>query len=175
MSFSIYEAVHSDIDELGKLYDDLVDHLEATNSNYPHWKKGVYPTGEFAKEYVDKGLFVLKDNGVILGSIILNNVQEDAYNDTTWGIDAHENEVLVVRALVVCPRHIGQGISKALLDFAKGHAKSIGAKTIRLDVTEHNFPAMRLYEKCGYTYVGTVDLGLPYENLKWFKLYELIL
>jgi len=48
-------------------------------------------------------------------------------------------------------------------------------KTIRLDVSIHNTPAISLYEKCGYKYVGTVDLGLNIPELVWFKLYEIVL
>ncbi len=49
------------------------------------------------------------------------------------------------------------------------------AKSIRLDVYEGNIPAIRLYEKCGFEYVNTVDLGLGNYGLKWFKLYEKLL
>ncbi len=46
-------------------------------------------------------------------------------------------------------------------------------KIIRLDVAIQNIPSITLYEKSGYRYVETVDFGLGYEHLVWFKLYEL--
>jgi len=39
-------------------------------------------------------------------------------------------------------------------------------------VYENNFPAISLYEKCGFEYVDTVDLGFGNYGLDWFKLYE---
>ncbi len=64
-------------------------------------------------------------------------------------------------------------LSWALLDFALQYAKSAGIKSIRLDVYEKNAPAIALYEKKGYTYVGTADLGLSEYGLERFRLYEL--
>jgi RimJ/RimL family protein N-acetyltransferase len=61
------------------------------------------------------------------------------------------------------------------MDFAETYAIEQKMKTIRLDVSIRNAPAISLYEKCGYHYVGTVDLGLNIPGLVWFKLYELIL
>lgn len=174
MEFAVKGVTEADLTELGQLFDDLNDHLEAT-INYPKWKKGVYPTQNDAKPHVDKGLFVLWFDSKIVGSICLNHVQEEAYAQATWGMEAFGSEVLVIRMLTTHPNYLRMGVSCKLLDFAKHHANAIGAKTIRLDVTQGNSPAIALYKKCGYTYAGTVDLGLPYDGLKWFELYELIL
>ena len=48
-------------------------------------------------------------------------------------------------------------------------------KAIRLDVYEQNTPAIRLYEKNGFQYITTVDLGLGDYGLHKFHLYEKIL
>jgi len=174
-AWKIELAQMGDVDELEKLYDDLNDHLEA-NNNYAGWAKGVYPKREDAEKGIaEKGLFVLRIGDKIAGSLILNHRQEAAYAEVTWGIEAEESEVMVLRTMATNPRFMKQGVSHRLLEFAREHALSQGAKTIRLDVTVQNEPAIALYEKCGYNYVGTVDLGLPYEHLKWFRLYELVL
>ena len=67
------------------------------------------------------------------------------------------------------------GVGRKLMDFAKSYGIKQGMKTIRLDVSIHNKPAITLYEKCGYKYVETVDLGLNIPGLVWFKLYEIVL
>lgn len=43
------------------------------------------------------------------------------------------------------------------------------------DVYEGNIPAINLYEKCGFKYIDTVDLGLGNYGLNWFRLYEKLL
>lgn len=63
-------------------------------------------------------------------------------------------------------------MGEALIRFAIRYACRAGAKALRLDVCEGNRPAIRLYERCGFTQVGTVDLGLHDWGLDWFRLYE---
>ena len=49
-------------------------------------------------------------------------------------------------------------------------------KAIRLDTYEENLPTAQLYEKCGYKYMGLVDLGLEeIYGLKWYKVFEKVL
>lgn len=60
------------------------------------------------------------------------------------------------------------------MEFSLDLARSTDMKSIRLDVYEKNLPAISLYEKCGFDYIDTVDLGLGHYGLNWFKLYEKI-
>lgn len=64
------------------------------------------------------------------------------------------------------------GVGKALMKFADEHSIKLQVKSIRLDVYEGNIPAIELYEKSGFKYIDTVDLGLGNYGLDWFKLYE---
>ena len=48
-------------------------------------------------------------------------------------------------------------------------------KAVRLDVYEKNTPAVRLYEKLGFQYVDTVDLGYSEYGLDRFRLYQHLL
>ena len=171
---SISLAKITDLDELERLFDELNACLEGVYYG-PEWKKGIYPTRMDAKNAIeDKSLYVFKENERILGSISLNHVQEAAYSDVSWSIDPADSEILVIRLLTVHPDSRGRGVSSKLLEFAKNVAAFRGSKTIRLDVVNQNVPACMLYEKSGFTYVATVDLGLPYDKLKWFRLYEFI-
>jgi len=165
----------NDIDELENLYDKVNDYFEL-GTNYPGWAKGLYPIRETAVNGIkNKSLFVLKINNEIAGSIILNHEPETAYAQVTWGIEADYEDVIVIHTLVVHPKYMKNGVGKKLMNFAKRYSIEQRIKTIRLDVSIHNTPAISLYEKCGYNYVETVDLGLNVPGLVWFKLYELAL
>lgn len=61
---------------------------------------------------------------------------------------------------------------KIAIDFSVECAIKSNVRSIRLDVSEGNIPAIKLYEKCGFKYIDTVDLGLGNYGLDWFKLYE---
>lgn len=163
------------IEQLTQLYDDLIDFLER-GINYPGWIKGIYPTHkEAANGVANDNLYVAKISGKIVGSIILNHEPEPAFNKAKWKINADYSNIFVVHTFVVHPAYLKNGIGMNLVTFAVQHCIHERAKSIRLDVYEHNMPAIRLYEKCGFEYVDTVDLGLGKYGLNHFRLYERVL
>lgn len=173
--YKIEKGTAKDIDELELLYDGLNDYLEAT-VNYPGWIKGIYPVRDNAVKGVEEdNLFVLRTGGKIAGSIILSHEPEKAYDQVQWGIDAEYTDILVIHTLVVHPSYMKQGVGSALLRFAEQYGIQQGMKAIRLDVSIHNAPAIAAYERHGYRYVGSVDLGLNCPHLVWFRLYERVL
>lgn len=175
MKLRIESGMPADIDELEKLYDDLNDHLSAT-TNYPGWMKGIYPIREDAVAGIKaNNLFVAKYDGKIVGSIILDHHPEEAYNKVRWKTDIGYDHIFVMRTFVVHPLYFKKGIGHALLDHTLKLAHQSGIKSIRLDVYEKNVPAISLYEKYGFEYIDSVDLGLGRYGLDRFKLYEKII
>jgi ribosomal protein S18 acetylase RimI-like enzyme len=175
MNIVIEKGTKFDIDLLEQLYDDLNDFLE-NSINYPGWKKGIYPTRENAVNgIINDNLYVAKIEGKIVGSIILSHEPEPAYDQASWEVHADYSSIFVVHTFAVHPAYLKNGIGMALMDFTVQHSIEERAKAIRLDVYEKNVPAIRLYEKCGFKYMDTVDLGLGEYGLHYFKLYEKIL
>ena len=165
----------NDIDELEQLYDDLNDHL-AKGVNYPGWIKGVYPVRQNAIDGIKHGnLYVSTLNGKIVGSVILSHEPEPAYYEAKWELEADYTDIFVIYTYVVHPKYLRCGVGKSLMDFSIEYSIKSQAKSIRLDVYEGNIPAIRLYEKCSFKYIDTVDLGLGNYGLDWFKLYEKLL
>lgn len=161
-----------DVDELEQLYNDLNDHL-AAGTNYPGWKKGVYPARQTAINGInDGGLYVARHRNKIIGSMILNHEPEAAYYKVKWGIEAEYSDVFVIHTFAVHPHFFKRGVGRAFMDFAMEYGVKAGAKAIRLDVYENNIPARKLYEKFGFQYVDRVDLGYGIYGLNWFILYE---
>ncbi|MFQ7173542.1 MAG: GNAT family N-acetyltransferase [Thomasclavelia ramosa] len=111
----------------------------------------------------------------IVGSIVINHVQEENYQLAAWKIDAQDHEVYVIHTLAVHPQFKGLKIAQKLLEYADELAKNNGVKTIRLDVRKGNVPAIKLYERCGYTYVGAINLDFRGSDLGLFELYEKII
>ncbi|SMC22302.1 Acetyltransferase (GNAT) family protein [Clostridium acidisoli DSM 12555] len=165
----------NDIDELEKLYNDLNDYL-AKGVNYPGWIKGIYPVRQNAIDGVKHGnLHVATHNGKIVGALILNHEPEPAYYKAKWKFDSDYSDVFVIYTFVVHPNFLKCGVGKTLIEFSFEHSIKSHAKSVRLDVYEKNIPAIKLYEKCGFEYIDTVDLGLGNYGLNWFKLYEKVL
>lgn len=175
MDIKIRLGTEKDIDSLEQLYDDLNDYLEIT-TNYPGWKKGVYPIRQNAVDGINEGcLFVATENDEIIGSMILRHEPEPAYLTVTWQAILDYSNVLIIYTFVVNPKKRQQGIGKKMLEFAAQYAKCTKIMALRLDVYEKNIPAISLYEKCGYQYIDTISLGLEDYGLNWFRLYEKLL
>ncbi|TGA98966.1 GNAT family N-acetyltransferase [Sporolactobacillus shoreae] len=176
MDIVIESGKANDSDELEQLYNDLNDHL-ARSVNYPEWIKGVYPVRQNAVDGVTQGnLYVARYDGIIIGSLILSHKPEPAYEKAKWKFASDDySDIFVIHTFVVHPNFLKRGVGKALIDFSIEYGIKSHAKSIRLDVYENNIPAIKLYEKCGFNYINTVDLGLGHYGLKWFRLYERLL
>ncbi|WP_321385527.1 GNAT family N-acetyltransferase [uncultured Enterococcus sp.] len=172
MTITLESATQLDIEELDKLYTTTIDYLNQ-HTNHPGWQKDVYPVRETAVTGInEKSLYVVRQENQIVGSIILNHKAEPAYQQAKWSIDADDKEVMVVHTFIVHPNFSKQGIGEKILLAACKLALEKQMKAVRLDVFRGNAPAIRLYEKCGFSYVDTVDLGLSDYGLDYFKLYE---
>ena len=172
MSIHIRKATEHDLNSIEQLYDDLNDHL-AAHINYPGWRKGSYPLRSDAEEGLVNGtLYVAETEGKIAGTVMYLHTQDPAYQTAHWQLP-FDIPVLTLHILAIHPDYQGKGVGRALMDYAETLAKERGALAVRLDTHENNTPACRLYEKCGYSMRGLVDLGL-YEKygLKWYKTYE---
>lgn len=164
-----------DAEQLESLYNDLNDYLSKT-VNYPGWRKGIYPTRTDAETGIqEKCLYVAVSDNRIVGSVILSHEPEQAYYSAEWQKDLDYEKVFVIYTFAVHPDYLKKGIGLRLLEFAEELAGKQGVSSLRLDVTENNIPAIRLYEKFQFRYIGRVDLGLEACGPKWFKLYEKLL
>lgn len=161
-----------DLDELEQLYVEVIDYLDS-HTNYPCWVKGVYPNRDSAVEGIEEdSLFVACADGRIVGTVILRQKQEPAYEQVDWHMELDEKDIFVIHTLAIHPDYMHQGMGKRLMETVLSYAEEMGIKAVRLDVVCDNIPAIRLYEKCGFEYIDTVDLGLGEYGLDWFKLYE---
>ena len=156
-------------------YWQLIEQMDSALYK-PGWKKGIYPTRDEAILGIEKKeLYVMRQNDQVVGSIVINHVQEENYQLAAWKIDAQDHEVYVIHTLAVHPQFKGLKIAQKLLEYADELAKNNGVKTIRLDVRKGNVPAIKLYERCGYTYVGAINLDFRGSDLGLFELYEKII
>lgn len=169
------KATAADLDEIGALYDAVCDWLEA-HVNYPHWKKGVYPTRADAEESLEAGtLYVCRDGDVIAGTVKLNHIPEEGYAGVTFGTPDDYARILVFYTLAVRPDHLGRGVGRMMMEAGEKLAREQGCIALRLDAVKDNLPAERLYERCGFKLVATRSLGYEYAGIPLNDIYEKIL
>lgn len=175
MELQIRKASAADINEISELYDSLNDFL-AANENFPGWKKGIYPIREDAERGLsENSLFVVISQGRIAGTFILRHEPEEAYYTAHWLKELPYEKIFVIYTLAVHPDFLHRGIGTEIIKFTESYAREHSVCSLRLDVYEKNAPAISLYEKNGFFYTDTVDLGYSKYGLDWYNLYEKIL
>ncbi|MDO5418003.1 MAG: GNAT family N-acetyltransferase [Lachnospiraceae bacterium] len=171
----IEKASVQDLDGVEKLYNESVHYLE-THINYPGWKCGIYPAREDAETAISEdSLYVVKENVQIIGSFILRHKPEDGYKKADWGIELGYDQIYVIDTFVIHPSVQRNGIGQTVMKYIIERSRREQMRAIRLDVVADNLPAIRLYEKAGFQYITTVDLGYGMFGLHEFALYQLLL
>ena len=164
----IRRAMESDVDAVERHYTELLT-FEQEHGSSTNWELGVYPTRAVAEKGVKDGtLYVLEENGEVCASMILNQVQLDAYASISWEYAADPDQVLVIHTLCVPPSQAGKGIGKRMVLFALEEAARRGCEVMRLDTWENNKPAANLYLRLGFRYAGKAAVmfeGAIAENL----------
>ena len=167
-------AALDDLDGIAAVYDAIHTEEEAGKAEIG-WVRGVYPTRETAMASLQRGdLFVLEEDGEVLGAAIINQTQVDRYYDMVWAHALPDDRVCVLHTLVIHPKAAGRGYGKAFVRFYEDYALRRGWPELRLDTNARNTAARRLYARLGYTEVGsaqTVFNGIPGVELVMLEKY----
>ena len=170
----IRKAAAPDIDAVEKIYDEL-HQAEEEGTTTIGWLRGIYPVRATAEAALGRGdLFVLEEDGEILGAGIINRIQVDVYAGAPWEHEVPEDQVCVLHTLVISPRAKRRGLGRKFVGFYEAYAAETGCTELRIDTNERNLPARAMYRSLGYReiyVVPTVFNGIPGVNLvlleKW--------
>lgn len=158
---------------MGEFYDSVVKYL-TEHTNFPKWMYREYPSEPFVCEMTHAhSQYVYRIDGKIVAAFALNDDPLDEYRNVKFGKALAHGEYLTIHALAVATELQGQGLGKQIVEFCINYAREHGYKAIRLDVVPTNYPAKKLYERCGFVYLGDVDLERGYEHIPLFSMYEL--
>lgn len=150
------KATEKDIDRISEIYDEIHDSEEAGQVTIG-WIREIYPTRKTAETAVAaEDMFVEEIDGTIVAAARINKEQVPEYADAAWTVNAPDNEVMVLHALVVSPKIKGKGYGTAFVDFYERYALENGCLYLRMDTNARNIAARSLYKKLGYTEVSIV-------------------
>lgn len=137
------KANQNDLCSILQLYHRVVGSPYCVwDENYPTWR-------DIQEDYENYNLFVMDDNGQIVGaiSIVLQNELDEL---DFW----HERHALEIARVVVSPDRQGQGIAEKMVMNIEAEIKSRNYSAIHLLAAKVNLPAQAVYRKCGYHYTG---------------------
>ena len=127
------------------------------NTSYPDYFK-------LSREVELGSLYIIKNQGVCIGTITVDEQQESVFNEVDW--KNKTDKFLVIHRIAVFPTWQKKGLGKKLMDFAEGFAKENNLKSIRLDVASSSEHLIKLYESIGYNYTGDVLYPKQEETFK---------
>lgn len=136
------DDLESTLDLFIKVTDLMLEHgIDQWNYDYPN-------EDSIRKDIASGNHFVFSENGVVLGTILLDVNQDEQYKSIHW--NTTNNNVLVIHRLGVLPKAQGKGIAKKLCRFAEDYARDNGYNVMRLDAYAGNTISNGLYIKLGY-------------------------
>ncbi len=152
----IRKAVESDLDAVAGIYDAL-HRAEEEGSVTVGWERGVYPVRATAEAALKRNdLFVLEENGAVLGSGIINRIQVGVYAAAPWKHETPDDQVCVLHTLVISPAAMGRGLGRQFVRFYEAYALEHGCRELRIDTNERNGAARAMYRSLGYTETAVV-------------------
>ena len=152
----VRKAMISDLEAVNRIYHEL-HHAEEAGQITVGWVRGIYPTRETAEVALKReDLFVLEEDGVVLGSGIINQIQVDVYARAPWEYAASDDQVCVLHTLVISPKAGRRGLGKQFVQFYEAYAAQHRCPELRIDTNERNLAAREMYRKLGYREIATV-------------------
>ena len=170
----IRKAAETDIDAVDAIYDEI-HRAEEEGLLSVGWIRDIYPVRKTAEDAVRRNdLFVLEEDGRIVGAGIINQIQMPEYRTAPWDHQVPDDRVCVLHTLVITPQAGGKGLGKQFIRYYEAYAKDNNCHELRIDTNERNLTARMMYRKLGYketAIVPTVFNGIPDVNLvlleKW--------
>jgi GNAT superfamily N-acetyltransferase len=120
------------------------------------WAEGELTDDRVALEVEAGFFFVAERDGHLAGAIRFQLEDELFWPD----IDVEDSAF--VHRLAVRRKHAGQGVSAALLQWAAGHARSIGRHYLRLDCDHDRLRLRAFYEQFGFRLHSFRQVGSYY-------------
>lgn len=150
------KATAADLDAIERIYNKIHD-AEDRGELTTGWVSHVYPVRATAEAALGRGdLFVLEEDGEILGAGVINQLQVDVYADAPWEFAAKDEEVCVFHTLTIDPDRRGTGLGTRFMQFYEDCAREMGCTELRIDTNARNLSARSLYRKLGYREIGIV-------------------
>lgn len=131
-----------------------------------------YPSKEVLLNDINLNqLWKLVENNLIIGLIVLTEVEDKEYKSVKW-LTENENNLYVHR-LAIHPNFQGKGFAQKLMNFAENYAIENIYNSIRLDTFSQNKRNLQFYEKQDYKRLESIYF--PKQSEHPFYCYEKVL
>ena len=112
------------------------------------WNDQYPPLEVFSSDIEKDTLYIMKDDGKIIGIIVLSAEQDEEYEPVDW--TDKDGKFLIVHRLAVHPSWQRKGVAEKLMDSAEQFAKENRFTSIRIDTFSSNPRMLALIQKRQY-------------------------
>lgn len=138
------QSTEKDLDEIFRLYDEAVAYQKTVSNK--HWKQ--FDREMVIAEIKEGRQWKIIDNDGIACIFVI------AYSDPfIWGERGHGKAIYIHR-IVTNPSFRGGNYVKAIVAWARQHAKETGNAYIRMDTWGDNARLIGYYTNCGFNFLG---------------------
>lgn len=143
-------AEEEDLIFLKEMYKKVVTNMYENDIKI--WDE-YYPAEVLHEDIENKTLYVLEnDKEIVAASALFESLEEES--SVNWSAEA--KDALYIGKLAVNVDYLRQGISSVLIEKLKEKAIEKNKNYLRLFVVNNNIPAIKCYEKNGFTKVDGI-------------------
>ncbi|MDD5182931.1 MAG: GNAT family N-acetyltransferase [Bacilli bacterium] len=153
----IRSACYNDLNEIISVINDAKNLLKMSDSDQWQDTDGYPNINTFKEDLKSNYVYVLEEEDVIVGVVVLSFQHEDAYDviEGKWNYNTYS----VIHRLAVKNGYYGKKIGYRLIEYCYIMTKKKGLESIRVDTHEKNITMQVLLEKIGFINCGYIFLN----------------
>jgi RimJ/RimL family protein N-acetyltransferase len=155
MDYQFRLAKISEAFEIWQILKDAVQRRKEDGSN--QWQDG-YPNMDVVKNDIERKIgFVLTQNDNIIGytAIIINDEPDYINIEGKW---LTNQEFMVYHRVAISKKFLAKGMAKKMMKLIEEYALSKNIYSLKADTNHDNIPMLKIFEKMGYSFCGTVHI-----------------
>ena len=155
MDYQFRPAKISEAFEIWQILKDAIQRRKEDGSN--QWQDG-YPNMDVVKNDIERKIgFVLTRNDNIIGytAIIINDEPDYINIEGKW---LTNQEFMVYHRVAISKKFLAKGMGKKMMKLIEKYALSKNIYSLKADTNHDNIPMLKIFEKMGYSFCGTVHI-----------------
>ncbi len=165
----IRPAAENEIDQILRI--TAACNLFMRSKGINQWTENYPSRMAFETDVSHNELFVLVNNSIIIGCIVVSERIDEVYKPVKWLTPTTKHKY--IHRLAIHPTHQRKGHAHQLMNFAEDLAKKHQCTSIRLDTFSRNKGNQKFYESRGYHRLG--EIFFPEQSEHPFYCFEYIL
>ncbi|SEN82878.1 Acetyltransferase (GNAT) domain-containing protein [Amphibacillus marinus] len=157
-------ATAFDMSEIMTLISKVVKVMNSQGSQ--QWHEGYPAEADYAKDIKRGELFVLEENGVVLGICTISKRGHEEYHLIKW---TQPYSAFTIKRLAIDPEYRGKGLANQFFKYAGKLAEQSGIATLNTDTFWNNTNAQALFKRNGFHYIQSRQDPQTMNTLHYFE------